>query len=168
MLKNSKCTWSSRDCICSNFYLTTYLLNASLKRKTDNISIFIRRITTAERARAALQQSISITLPVCIGHRSLNAMSEMPGDPENGEFSLVYHKLRHLSAGHRQTFSGKTAYLSYTSTLPSYTNCSYSIFCSHTPYTNVVYFSVKPNIQKMICEIKIAANAISQAPRRLD
>ena len=75
VLKNAKCTWSSKDCICSNFYLTTHLLNASLKRKTDNISIITRRITTAERTRAVgmLQQHVSITLAVCIGRRSLNA-----------------------------------------------------------------------------------------------
>ena len=41
------------------------LLNASLKRKTDNISIILRHITTRERARAIgmLQQYVSITLP---------------------------------------------------------------------------------------------------------
>ena len=101
VLKNATCMWSSRDCICSNFYLTTHLLNASLKRKTDNISIILCHITTPERARAAgmLQQYISITLPVCIGHRSLNAGVQNAWRPENDEFSLVYHKLRHLSAG---------------------------------------------------------------------
>ena len=35
--KNAKCTWSSRDIICSNFYFTNHLLNVSLKRKTNNI-----------------------------------------------------------------------------------------------------------------------------------
>ena len=44
--------WSSRDCIFSNFYHTNHLLNVSLKRKTDNISIIIRRMTTEKRARA--------------------------------------------------------------------------------------------------------------------
>ena len=103
VLKNAKCTWSSRYCICSNFYLTTHLLNASLKRKTDNISIIIRRIITAEKARAVgmLQQYVSITLFVCIDHRSLNAGVRNVWRPENDEFSLVYHKLRHLSAGDR-------------------------------------------------------------------
>ena len=74
VLKDAKCTWSLRDCICSNFYLTTHLLTASLKRKTDNISIILRRITTTERASAVdmLQLYVSITLLVCIGHRSLN------------------------------------------------------------------------------------------------
>ena len=64
VLKIAKCTRSSRDFICSNFYLTTHLLNASLKRKTDNISIITRRITTAGRTRAVgmLQQYVSITL----------------------------------------------------------------------------------------------------------
>ena len=37
VLKNEKCTWSSRDCICSNFYFTNHLLNVSLKRKSNNI-----------------------------------------------------------------------------------------------------------------------------------
>ena len=37
VLKNKKCTWSSRDCICSNFYFTDHLLNVSLKRKPNNI-----------------------------------------------------------------------------------------------------------------------------------
>ena len=36
-VKTMKCTWSSRDCICSTFYFTNHLLNASLKRKTINI-----------------------------------------------------------------------------------------------------------------------------------
>ena len=103
MLKNAKCTWSSRDCICSNFYLTTHLLDASLKRKTDNIPIILRRITTAERARAVgmLQQYVSITLPFCLGHRSLNAGVRNAWQPENEEFSLIYYKLRHLSSGDR-------------------------------------------------------------------
>ena len=103
VLKNEKCTWSSRDCICSNFYLTTHLLNASLKRKTDNISIILRRITTAERARAVglLQQYVSIALPVCIGHSSLNTGVRNAWQPEIDEFSLVCRKLRHLSAGDR-------------------------------------------------------------------
>ena len=85
------------------FYLTTHLLNASLKRKTDNISIILRRITTAERARAVgmLQQYVSITLPVYIGHRSLNAGVRNAWRPVNDEFSLVYRKPRHLSAGDR-------------------------------------------------------------------
>ena len=103
VLKNAKCTWSSRDCICSNFYLPAHLLNASLKRKTDIISIILRRITTAERARAVgmLQQYVSITLPVCIGHGSLNTGVRNAWQPEIDEFSLVCPKLRHLSAGDR-------------------------------------------------------------------
>ena len=85
VLKNAECMWSSRDCICSNFYLTNHLVNVSLKRKTDNISIIIRRITTAERARAVgmLQQYVSITFPVCIGHRSLNTGVRNAWRPEN-------------------------------------------------------------------------------------
>ena len=103
VLKNEKCTWSSRDCICRNFYFTTHLLNASLKRKTDNISIILRHVTTAERARSVgmLQQYVSIALPVCIGHRSLNTGVRNAGQPEIDELSLVCRKLRHLSAGDR-------------------------------------------------------------------
>ena len=37
VLKYETCTWSSRDCICSNFYFTKHLLNVSLKRKTNTI-----------------------------------------------------------------------------------------------------------------------------------
>ena len=49
------------------------------------------------------------TLPVCIGHRSLNAGVRNAWRPENDEFSLVYRKLRNLSAGYRDlwTFSKK-------------------------------------------------------------
>ena len=73
------------------------------KEKTDNISIILRRIATAERATAAgmPQQYVSITLPVCIGHRLLNAGVRNAWWPENDEFNLVYRKLRHLSAGDR-------------------------------------------------------------------
>ena len=94
---------SQKRKICSNFYLATHLLNASLKRKTDIISIILRRITTAERARAVgmLQQYVSIRLPVCIGHGSLNTGVRNAWQPEIDEFSLVYPKLRHLSAGDR-------------------------------------------------------------------
>ena len=73
------------------------------KKKTDNTSIILRRITKEERARAVgmLQQYVSITLPVCIDHRSLNAGVRNAWRPENDEFSLVYRKRRHLSAGNR-------------------------------------------------------------------
>ena len=103
VLKNEKCTWSTGDCICSNFCLTAHLLNASLKRKTDNISIILRRVTTVERARGIgmLQQYVSIVLPICIGHRSLNTGVRNVWQPEIDEFSLVCRKLRHLSAGDR-------------------------------------------------------------------
>ena len=37
VLRNEKCTWSQRDCICSTFYFTNHLLTVSLKRKTNNI-----------------------------------------------------------------------------------------------------------------------------------
>ena len=52
VLKNEKCTWSSRGCICSNFYFTDHLLTVSLKRKTNNICFIIRRMTPEKRARA--------------------------------------------------------------------------------------------------------------------
>ena len=85
-----------------------HLLNASLKRKNKQTTI---PTSTAERARAVgmLQQYVSITLPVCIGHRSLNAGVRNAWRPENDEFSLVYRELRHLSAGDRDlsTFSEK-------------------------------------------------------------
>ena len=103
VLKNAKCTWNSRDCIRSNFYLSTHLLNASLKRKTNSIFSILRRITIAEGARAVgmLQQYVPITLPVCIGHGSLNTGVRNAWQPEIDEFSSVYCKLRHLSAGDR-------------------------------------------------------------------
>ena len=104
VLKNAKCTWSSRDCICSNFYLITHLLNASLKRKTVNNSILIlRRITTKERARASgmLQQYVPITLPVCIGHRSLIAGVRNSWRSENNEFSLVYQTNKQILYWHK-------------------------------------------------------------------
>ena len=64
------------------------------KKKTDSVSIILWRITTAERARA-------VDVPICIGHRWLNAGVRNAWRPENDEFSLVYRKLRHLSAGDR-------------------------------------------------------------------
>ena len=72
------------------------------QKKTDNISIIARRITTAERTTAAgmLQQYVSITLAVC--HRSLHAGVRNAWRPDSNEFSLIYRKLRHLSAGDRE------------------------------------------------------------------
>ena len=52
LLKNEKYTWSSRDCICSNFYFINHLLNVSLKRKTNNMCFIVRRMTPEKRARA--------------------------------------------------------------------------------------------------------------------
>ena len=64
VLKNEKCTWNSRDCICSNFYFTNHLLNVSLKRKLEQTTfcIIIRRMTTEKGARAVgiLQQGAGI------------------------------------------------------------------------------------------------------------
>ena len=62
----------AREIAFAAIFRSHYLLNASLKGKTDNISIILWRITTAEMAKAVgmLQQCVSITLPVCIGHRS--------------------------------------------------------------------------------------------------
>ena len=51
VLKKEKCTWSSRGCICSNVCHKNHSLHVSLKRKIDNISIIIRRMTTEKRAR---------------------------------------------------------------------------------------------------------------------
>ena len=168
--KNAKCTWSSQDCICSIFYLTTHLLIASLKRKTDNISIILRRITTAERARAAgmLQQYVSITLLFYIGHRWLNAGVRNAWRPENDEFCLIYRKLRHLSAGNQDlsTFSGQTS-CRLPAPCPSILTAlvPFSVVICFMMMQNDVCFSFKWNIQQMICKIKIATNAISRAPR---
>ena len=52
VLRNAKCTGSSRNCIYSIVCLTNHLLDVSLKTKTDNISIIIRRMSTEERAKA--------------------------------------------------------------------------------------------------------------------
>ena len=54
MLKNEKCTCSSKDYICRIFYHTNHLLNVSLKRKTENISILIRHVTTEKRTKRIL------------------------------------------------------------------------------------------------------------------
>ena len=47
------------------FFQTNHLLNVSLKRKTDNISTIIRRMTTADVARTVglLQQYVSLSCP---------------------------------------------------------------------------------------------------------
>ena len=120
VLKNAKCTWSSRDCICNNFYLKTHLLNASLK--TDNNSIILRRTTPADRARAVgmLQQYVSITLPVCTGHRLLNAEVRNAWRPKiiSSVWFIVSCDICQQEIGICKHFSGKTAYLSYTSNLP--------------------------------------------------
>ena len=42
---------SSKDYIYRNFYHTIQLLNVSLKRKTENISIIMRHVTTEKRAK---------------------------------------------------------------------------------------------------------------------
>ena len=59
VLKNKKCTWSSRDCICSTFYFKNHLLNVSLKRKINNI---LHHITEEKGARAVgiLGQGVGI------------------------------------------------------------------------------------------------------------
>ena len=107
-----------------------------------------------QRARAVgvLQQNVSITLCVCIDHRSLDAGVRNAWRPENKEFSSVYRKLRHLSAGDRdlQTFSGKLSYLSYTNTLPAL--APFFVVIRRMMMQNSPSFSVKWNIQQMICE----------------
>ena len=77
------------------FFHTDRLLNISIKRKTDYISTIIRRMITADAARVVglLQHYVSLTLPVCIGPRSLNADVRNDWRPENDEFSFVYRKL---------------------------------------------------------------------------
>ena len=66
---------------------------------------------------------------------TLNVSVQNDWRPEN-EFGLVCCKLWHMSVGDRDKFCKlsrkKMAYLSYTSTLPWYTNGSCSLFCSHT------------------------------------
>ena len=54
MLKNEKCTCSSKDSICRNFYHTNQLVNVSLKRKTETISIIMQHVTTENRAKCIL------------------------------------------------------------------------------------------------------------------
>ena len=51
MLKNEKYMCNSKDYICRKFYHTNQLLNVSLKRKTENISIIIRNVTTEKSKR---------------------------------------------------------------------------------------------------------------------
>ena len=87
VLKNSKCTWSSRDYICSNFYPITHLLNPSLKRKKKQTT-FPRHPTEYNYSRESKSReyatAIRIDYVVRIGHRSLNAAfrtpTEMPGN----------------------------------------------------------------------------------------
>ena len=50
--QNEKCMWNSRGCICCNVCHKNHLLKVSLKRKTDNISSIIWRMTAEKRARA--------------------------------------------------------------------------------------------------------------------
>ena len=56
MLKNEKCTCSSKDYICRIFYHINHLLNVSLKRKAENISILIRHMTIEKRAKRIFMQ----------------------------------------------------------------------------------------------------------------
>ena len=114
-LKTQNARGARAIAFAASFILTTHLLNASLKRKTDNIWIIVPRVTTAEKAIAVgmLQQYVSITLTVCIGHRSLNAGVRNAWRPKNYEFSLLYRKMLYLSAEDLDLLT----YLSYTSAL---------------------------------------------------
>ena len=51
MLKNEKCTCSSKDYICKNFYHINHLPNVPPKRETEHISIIIRHVTTEKREK---------------------------------------------------------------------------------------------------------------------
>ena len=167
VLKNANCTWSSRDCLCSSFISQLICWMFQWKEKQT----FPPTYSIWERASTIglLKQYELITLHICIGPQSLNVSVQFDWRPEN-EFSLVCCKLRHLSVGDQNKFCKhsrkKMAYLSYTSTLPWYTNGSCSLFCSHTPSDdgNVVCFSFKGNIQQRIFVTNIAANAASRAP----
>ena len=134
MLKNAKCTWSPRDCICSNFNLTTHLLNVSLKRKTDNISI-MRLMTTKKRARAVgmlhskVLVYVLLKLPIGIGSKSLNACVQGACQPESGKFSMVCCKLQHLCQ-HKPDICKHSWDKWLTCRIPA----TSSLFCSHTPH----------------------------------
>ena len=73
MLKNEKCTCSSKDYICRNFYHTNHLLNVSRKRKTENISIIIRHVTTEKRAKGILcHKQVLVDDKKTIFHKNVN------------------------------------------------------------------------------------------------
>ena len=100
VLENSKCTWSSKEFVCSLCYLTIHLLNVLLKRKTNNIFTIMRRMTTAESTRAAgpLKLYVWLTLHIHITPRSLNKCIRNVWRPANDDFTLFPHELRHLPA----------------------------------------------------------------------
>ena len=52
VLKNEKCTWSSRDCICSNFFTQIIFGIFHFKEKQTTFYIIMRRMTTEKGARA--------------------------------------------------------------------------------------------------------------------
>ena len=67
VIKTAKCTWSSRDCIRSNFYLTKHLLNVSLKRKNRQHShhhVAYDNIRERESKCRWLLVYVSLMLPV--------------------------------------------------------------------------------------------------------
>ena len=84
-----------------SFLLTTHLLHVSLQRKTDNIFTIIRRMDTAERARAVGLLTAIRTDYVAYLHRPLIVECRRPKwlATVNEEFSLVCRKLRHLTVG---------------------------------------------------------------------
>ena len=97
VLKNAKCT-SSKVFICSICYLTSHLLNVSLKRKTHNIFTIMRRMTTTESTRddGPLKQYVWLTLHIHIIPRSLNTCIRNVWRPSDDDFSLFRHELQHL------------------------------------------------------------------------
>ena len=85
------------------FYLATHLLNASQKKTKKNRQHFHHPTAYyySRESKSRWYATVSITLPVCIDHRSLNVGVRNACRPGNDEFSLVYRKLLHLSAGDR-------------------------------------------------------------------
>ena len=83
-----------------------------------------------------LQQYVSITLSICIGHRSLNAGVRNAWRPENDEINMGYRKLRHLPAGGRDlsAFSGKRLTNCLLASSRNIPTALAPFFCSHMPY----------------------------------
>ena len=89
-LKNAKRMWSSTGCMCSNAYLTEHLMDVSLKRKTDTISIIIRRMSTDVRAKAVGMQQQGA------GIRQVSHFSQNTDYRKRTEYLNNYHRIRML------------------------------------------------------------------------